>query len=87
MVTHTDPIILTRDAHITDIMSRWHQNRVDEDTADVLFDAQLRAVAHSMYEPEPRRVDWRVAWDIAGALAFNFGAIGLVGLVCWQMIR
>jgi hypothetical protein len=75
-------IILNHDQHLDEIMSarpsyRERLRDLDERILDCLYDDQLRAVSHAMYEPEPRRIDWTIARDLGAALALNFAGLGI----------
>ena len=86
-------IILSHDQHLDEIMSarpsyRERLRDLDERILDILYEDQLRHVAHAMSEPQPRRpIDKTVAAVWAGALALNFAFIGFGGLMIWQMLR
>lgn len=85
---HNDaPIVLTRDAHIDELIGFWRQKRLDDLTDDILYDEQLRQVSVAMAEPQSRPIDWTIARDLAGALALNFAGLAFGGLVLWECLR
>ncbi len=93
MISH-EPIILTPEQHLDEIMSgrpsyRERLRVLDERILDCLYDDQLRAVAHAMYEPQPRPIDWTIARDVLGAIVMNVGGwAALYGAyVLFQMLR
>lgn len=50
---HPEPIVLSREEHINEIMRHWRGKQIDDTAADILFDEQLRQVAFAMAEPQP----------------------------------
>lgn len=81
------PIVLTRDAHIDELIGFWRQRQLDDLTDDILYDEQLRQVSAAMAEPQPRPIDWTIARDLAAALTLNFAGLAFGGLVLWEMMR
>jgi len=67
---HPAPIVLTREQHINEIMSRFELDRIDERAADILIDAELRRVAEAIAEHEipVMRLPTPLAWLLNGLL-------------------
>lgn len=84
---HPAPIVLTREEHIRHLNSFWRQQDADRLREDVLYDDVLRGVQLAMLEPQPSRIDWSAARDVARALALNFAGLAFGGLVLWEMMR
>lgn len=66
-------------------------HRVAEIRADYEYENQLSLVADAMseeeIEQEPRQIDWTIARDVLGALAINFGALAVLGVLGWEIFR
>ena len=72
---HPDPIILTHEQHVAEIMCmpishRERLKQIDERSLDVLFDDQLRRVAEAIAEHEipVMRLPSPLAWLLNGLL-------------------
>jgi len=82
MRTDEQPLVLSRQDHIKHIcenISRERINQADQSALDVLFDEQLRRVAHAMAEREETpvmRLPSPIAWLLQGL--FYVGISGVV---------
>ena len=76
------PILLSHEQHVSEIMHRWRLEQIDRISSDLLFEDHLRRVAEAMYEPPPvmRLPKWPV-WLMACLL---WAPIIVVG---WEILR
>lgn len=80
-------ILMSRAEHLRHIASYWRQEDAARLREEVLYDDMLCAVQLAMIEPQPRRVDWSAARDVACAVALNYAGLAFGGLVLWEMMR
>ena len=92
---HPEPIMLTHEQHINEIMSLRQLARIDHVADEIMFEEDERNVTRSLMElelfpcePRPRQpINWTIARDIAATLALNLAGIAFGGYVLFQMIR
>lgn len=82
-----ESIVLTREQHVNEIMSRWQLQRIDDAAKDALYDEQLRAVSYAMCEPQPLAIDWTDIRHVMGAIALNFFGLAFGLIMLWEMLR
>lgn len=94
---HPEPIILTREEHVDEIMKHWNLlwplpyaervKRLADISDDIAYEATLRSVQEAMLE-EPYNTPTRSSGTIcAGLIFFDLAAIFFAGYVMFQMLR
>lgn len=77
----TDPIVLTHEDHLNEIMRRWRHKRADLLAEDVIYNDTLCRVSKAMAEPEP--IDKAVTAIWSGYVGF----IAFGTLLFWECLR